>query len=227
MSENMKDLNLLIKFPTRSRPEKFFAVLDVYYSFLLSNNVRFLISCDYDDATMNNESVKSRLKTYPNLDVFFSHNTSKIQAVNADMTGMSFDILLLASDDMIPVKRGYDVYIKNIFKYTFDGDTDNVAWFNDGFQGQRLNTLSILGKKFYERFGYIYNPDYESLYCDAEFTCIIKQLNRYVYSDMVIIKHQQYSIINEKPDDLYIRNDRLERKDRETFLKRSAANFFL
>jgi hypothetical protein len=46
---------LLIKIPTRARPERFFKTLDAYYH-NLSELVptHFLISCDIDDATMCN-----------------------------------------------------------------------------------------------------------------------------------------------------------------------------
>ena len=63
-------------------------------------------------------------------------------------------------------------------------DTDGVLWFNDGFQGNRLNTLCILGKKYYERFNYIYHPDYISLYCDEEQTNVARNMNKMV--DLVI-----------------------------------------
>ena len=55
MYENLK---LLIKFPTRGRPDKFFAVLDQYIK--KANNlekIAFLISCDADDASMNNSKI--------------------------------------------------------------------------------------------------------------------------------------------------------------------------
>lgn len=45
---------LLIKFPTRERPQKFFKMLDLYYQYLSGTvPVHFLISCDIDDRSMN------------------------------------------------------------------------------------------------------------------------------------------------------------------------------
>ena len=70
-------MELLIKFPTRQRPTKFFEVLDIYYSNIEDlNKTKFIISCDIDDITMNNEKVINRLKTYPNLQFYFSNNKS-------------------------------------------------------------------------------------------------------------------------------------------------------
>ena len=217
-------MKLLIKFPTRSRPEKFLRVLDLYYDNLRDFNFEFIISCDLNDSSMNNINMIEKLNSYPYLKYFFADNKSKIEAVNNNLTNTDFDVLLLASDDMEPVKPGYDVVIKNHMK-SFFPDTDGVVWYNDGFQGSKLNTLCILGKKYYERFGYIYHPSYKSLYCDTEFTLVSQRLNKTRYIDECIIKHKQYSIVKEQPDNLYIKNDSLESVDKQNFQERLKINF--
>lgn len=222
----MKNLKLLIKFPTRSRPDKFFNVLDRYFTLQATNNVEYVISCDVDDLSMNNDKVHKKLSQYENLTVCYNLNKTKVQACNADIKNKNFDVLVLASDDMIPEVYGYDAIIKNTMESYFP-DTDGVLWFNDGFQGKNLNTLSIIGKKYYDRFGYIYNPEYKSLYCDQEFTQVSMFLKKYVYIDSCIIKHKQYSIVKEQPDNLYIRNDSLQREDFEVFKQRLSRNFDL
>ena len=55
-------MKLLIKFPTRSRSEKFFNILDLYYKKQQDLNNEFIISCDIDDPSMNNEDVITKLK---------------------------------------------------------------------------------------------------------------------------------------------------------------------
>lgn len=226
----MKDTNslkLLIKFPTRNRPDKFFNVLDRYYHLLRGGNYEFVISCDIDDKSMNNNTVISRLKSYENLEYYFDNNKSKIEAVNNNIKDKNFDVLLLASDDMLPVVEGYDVFIRDVYSNYKEGSTDFVLWLNDGFQGKNLNTLSIMGKQFYDRFNYIYHPDYKSLFCDTEFTHVITQTGKFVYMDKVLIKHIQYSIINEEPDSLYITNNKYYEQDLETFQRRMNINFDL
>jgi hypothetical protein len=221
----MNNLKLLIKFPTRNRPEKFFSILDKYYLNLRDNNFEFIISCDVEDITMNNSIVRGKLDTYPHLKYYFKDNKSKVEAINNDITNdTAFDILLLASDDMEPVKPGYDLIIKSKMLEHFS-DTDGVLWFNDGFQKNNLNTLVIVGKRYYNRFKYIYHPSYQSLYCDTEFTLVSKAIGKVKYFDDVIIKHIQYSIVKEEPDELYIRNNKLEQVDRITFQLRSQNNF--
>lgn len=220
-------MKLLIKFPTRSRPKKFFKVLDLYYSLLDDiSNTRFIISCDIDDDTMNCADSKIKLDSYPNLEYYFENNKNKIEAINANIHDDDFDIILLASDDMIPQEKGYDTIIRQSFKKFFP-DTDGVLWFNDGYQGKNLNTLCILGKKYYNRFSYIYNPTYISLWCDTEFTDVSKILNKVKYIAHVIIKHEHPIWHGEKWDDLQVKNDSFNNIDKVNYENRKKNNFYI
>ena len=130
---------ILIKFPTRQRPKIFAKVLSKYMSMLSGkNNVQFVISMDSDDTTMNNGPMRKFLDKKKNLEYFYGNSKNKIEAVNASMEGKDFDILLLASDDMVPVINGYDNIIVGHMKKYFP-DTDGVLHYNDGRMGRRLN----------------------------------------------------------------------------------------
>lgn len=220
-----EDPKLLIKFPTRGRVDKFFKTLDKYYE-LLSNRCRveFLITCDNDDEVMNNSKVKDKFKAYPNLKVEYGNSKTKIQAVNEGVSNHSFDIVLLASDDMIPVAKNYDSTIIETMCNTFP-NFDGVLWFNDGIQQNRLNTLCILGKRYYNRFNYIYNPEYKSLWCDVEFTQVGNILGKQKYFDECIIRHAHHSITNEGFDKIYQQNEIYEEEDKATFLRRQKNQF--
>lgn len=216
---------LLIKFPTRGRMNKFFKVLDLYYINIEDfDNTHFLISCDIDDKTMNNGIVKSKFSKYKNLTVKYSNNKSKIEAINNDLDNIDFDILLLASDDMIPQMFGFDNIIRNKMNEHYK-DTDGVLWFNDGYQGRKLNTLCILGKKYYNRFNYIYHPSYKSLWCDNEFQDVSIMLDKVQYFDDVIIKHEHQVWTGEKWDDMQIYNDSFNFIDRNNYYLRKTNNF--
>jgi len=222
--------NILIKFPTRGRPDKFFSTLDLYISKAKNlSKIAFLISADVDDVSMTNDEVLTRLNSYRErvkLIYFFSNNKTKIQAVNADLEKVSnWDILLLASDDMIPLMDGYDEIISQDMSNHFK-DTDGVLWYHDGAQ-DRINTLSILGKKYYDRFNYIYHPDYISLWCDNEFTEVSQKLNKVYRSSQVIIEHRHPAWQKSTFDELYVRNESFYSADHITYNKRSQNNFDL
>ena len=146
-------MKILIKFPTRGRTFKFFNVLKNYYTMCDDlDNIKFLITLDTDDKLMNQPGVIDMFKEYKNLTYIYGESKSKIDAVNRDIdVEDDWDIILLASDDMVPKVKGYDTIIINKMNELYP-DTDGVLWFNDGNQGKRLNTLCILGKKYYKRF---------------------------------------------------------------------------
>ncbi|NPV13127.1 MAG: hypothetical protein HPY57_15275 [Ignavibacteria bacterium] len=219
-------MKLLIKFPTRGRVDRFFNVLDRYYAFLDDeDNTEFCISIDIDDKTMNNQKVIDRLSTYKNLKYYVGNNKNKIEAVNADIDKCQFDIVLLASDDMIPQLKGYDNIIRENMKKYYP-DTDGVLWFFDGNR-KDLNTLSIMGKKYFDRFGYLYKPGYKSFYCDNEFMLVAEKLGKQTYIDICIIKHEHPDIpkYRDKMDLLYAINHKYYPEDYQFFMQRKQRNF--
>jgi hypothetical protein len=219
---------LLIKIPTRDRYERFFYALDQYYQ-LLSYNVsyHFVISCDLDDLVMNSERAIEKLKSYPNLSFYFGEGISKIEACNRDVDKhLDFDILILGSDDMIPIIKGYDEVIVSEMMKWFP-DYDGVLHFNDGYNGRNLNTLSIMGSKYYNRFGYIYFPKYSSFFCDNEFMEVSRLLNKMVYLDTVIIEHRHYKNKKCTKDKLYKRNEKYWNQDKQLYSLRLGINFGL
>lgn len=224
------DPKLLIKFPTRGRPEKFFKVLDVYINKARDlDKIAFLISMDTDDSSMNNSLIQKKFEEYNKrvkILYFYGNSQTKMQAINADMEKVSgWDIVLLASDDMVPVVDHYDYIIRKDMNDHFR-DMDGVLWYSDGGQNN-INTLCIFGKRYYDRFGYIYNPEYISLWCDNEFTDISIQLNRVYKSDQVIIEHQHPVYQKTEYDELYIRNESYFHIDQKTYEKRKNKNFDL
>lgn len=220
-------MKLLIKFPTRGRKEKFFSVLDKYYSNLSDlDSTTFLISLDKDDTQMNNTEVVNKLKSYKNLKYFYGSSKNKVDAVNRDINKVNdWDIVLLASDDMIPQIEGYDELIRNEMLKTYS-DTDGVLWFNDGNR-KDLNTLCILGKKYYKRFNYIYNPEYKSTWCDNEFTEVGNILKKQKFIDQIIIKHEHPDWGFGSRDDIHRLNLENENYDKSVYLKNKVTNFGL
>lgn len=221
-------MKILVKFPTRGRLFKFFTVLDQYYSMANDvGNINFLITLDVDDTTMNNPDVIEMFKKYKNLTYVFGDSKTKVEAVNRDVDIINdWDILLLASDDMIPKVKGYDNIIRNNMKKYFP-NTDGVLWFNDGYQQRKLNTLCILGRKYYERFNYIYNPGYKSVWCDNEFMEVANILKKQTYFDEVIIKHEHPDWGFGNIDNIHISNIQNQLSDKMTFESRKQKNFYL
>lgn len=216
-------MKLLIKFPTRGRSQKSVETLKKYIN-LASNidNIKIIVSIDDDDKTVT----ESMFKIHDCVEVISGPSLGKIGAINRDMPDPStFDIVLLASDDMIPIIKGYDDIIRSKMIEHFP-DTDGVLWFNDGYAGFKLNTLVICGSKYYSRFGYLYCPEYKSLFCDNEFMDVANRLGRQIYFNDVIIKHEHpANNSNIKNDSVYTANDKHWDEDKKTYESRKFKDY--
>jgi len=227
-------MRILLKCPTRSRPQKVMETIAKYmYLAVRPDLIGVAISCDVDDASMSRNLVQEELRRIMRpaawSDIYFSENKSKIQACNADMRKIVYewDIVVLVSDDMIPQVRGYDEVIRNHMMSRFP-DTDGILWFSDGFQGDKLNTLTMLGRKMYDSFGYIYNPEYKSLFCDTELTdqCRTTHKEKCLYVNYPIIRHEHPGTgFAQNMDALYQANQRFWSTDMYTYISRKPYPF--
>tara|TARA_B100001939_G_scaffold108349_1_gene93681 strand:- start:218 stop:934 length:717 start_codon:yes stop_codon:yes gene_type:complete len=193
-------MNILIQFPTYARPDKFLKCLEKYlYMSSSIHHLHFNINCDEDDSLCNNSKFVGDVcglfeeKENCTFSLKFDKNTNKISAINdhIDARFFDFDVVICASDDMIPQQQGWDDVIAKDMNEFFPKLNGALHYF-DGYQKESLITLSILGRELYNHFGYIYHPDYKSLYCDNEFTQSVYNLGRVKYIDNLIIKHEHY-----------------------------------
>ena len=217
-------MKILVKFPTRERRVKFTRVFNIYLQ-TYTKDVVFLVSYDSDDPTMN--GIEN--ERWGNHDIIWSRGKSenKIHACNRDLDKYTdWDIVILASDDMVPKVRGWDQQIRQFMKIHYP-DTDGVLHFNDGYTGKKLNTMCIMGKKYFERTGTIYNPQYKSFFCDDEFTQVSYQLKKATYFDQILFEHQHPANTRVRNDNLYMKNNRFWQYDSNLFNKRKMMNFGL
>lgn len=225
-------MKLLIKFPTRERRQKFYQAMDLLLSNKKTNNVSFLITLDADDETMNNDEVKHQIEFYSDfydvdIEVNYGYSMNKIHACNRDLEEYKkeWDIVMLMSDDMYPVMLGYDEKIINLYENSIP-DTDGVLYSPDGYTP--LNTLCILGKKYYQRFNYIYYPEYISFFPDNEFMEVSQILGKEFRINKVLFKHEHPANDSKvKFDELYQRNNISWEKDKILYYQRRARNFDL
>lgn len=223
-------MKIIVKMATRSRPEKFKTAMKRYFDYLSGKNeVRFVITCDLNDETMNNDDMKSwfdEAKKTQDIDVFYGNCKSKVEACNADLDNEECDVLLVASDDMMPVVEDYDEYISVAFEKLFP-NFDGAVKFHDGLRNDILMTLPCLGWKLYKAIGHCYHPDYTSLYCDNEQTQICHSMERLGVSNQCIIQHQWVPGNHELADDLHKRNEnpKMYDIDGKVFERRKQNNF--
>jgi hypothetical protein len=216
-------MRLLIKYPSRQRPQQFIETLRAYVANLDSPELcEVIVSVDVNDPTMQRPEVRSAIANCPvKCSIHYGRNTSKVQAINADIERAGpWDIVLLASDDMIPQVKGYDTLIRGAFL-----SNPCAIWMWDGRQ-DRINTIQCLSRAEYDRLGYLYHPSYRSLWCDNEATDVGLRDGRLAKVPGLIIKNESPDWGgNQKQDKLYRVNNSWYQKDQMNYERRKAAGF--
>lgn len=216
-------MTICYSFASRQRPQRFFDTLDNIISMSASKNYYIIAKLDEDDATMNDPLIKEKLLNYPQVIVKWGTSTSKIHAINRDLEDIpDWAILICASDDMRFRTYGFD----DIIRKAMPENLDAFLHMRDDYAKDRVCTVSIIGKRYYQRDGYIYHPDYYSMWCDDEATAVAKA--RGCYIDVPgEIEHLHYTN-NRKAtkDELYWRNDTYN-ADKAIFEQRKARGFDL
>lgn len=216
---------LLIRMPTRGRPEQALKVLAAYRAMQLTENVKIEVVVDEDDDTMLNAVVLQRLYDLDCVATVGNHR-SKVEAVNGGRVD-DWAVMALASDDMVPVAAGYDVSMLAAMEQHFPL-LDGAVYFNDGYNKEHsrpgdpiLCTMPVFGRHLYEQFGYVYEPSYKSLYCDNEQTRLFTAMKRIVFVDELIIEHRHHAAGKAPVDALYAHNDKLGNADKKVLESRA------
>ncbi len=213
-------MKILFKITSRSRVNKFLETLDNIESFA-SSECEYLnvATLDLDDQWMPKD-----FKRHKNTLYYWGYSKNKIDAINRDMNYIEYDwdILVNVSDDMRFIKKDFDKEIIAAFN-----DIDQFIHYNDGNQKSNVSTMSIMGRKYYERFNYIYHPDYISLWCDKEATEVAQALGKYKYmgDDNILFKHYHPAWGLANYDEQYKKTESFEAVDKQTYLRRKEAGF--
>ena len=216
-------MKFLFKYPTRSRPEQFKRTLAAWKENLSRKHAcNFLVTVNVDDELMMNDEMFDFVKEHREEIICAPKGADKIQAMNLGIDNMDFDILVAVSDDMIPVWYGFDDIIAQKMQQYFP-DIDGALNFFDGkYSNPTCCTLSIMGKKLYDRFGYIYHPSYKSVFCDNEYTEEAARDGKMVWINECIIKHDWQG---DQCDELARVNSKYWAEDEANFKDRRAKGF--
>lgn len=212
--------------PTRSRPERSVATIN---KFVKSSDdpgeVMVTICLDDSDPRIEEYWKLYRSECSCHWAIDQRDNKSSVEAINEGFKNSLLatakgQIIMVVSDDTDCFK-GWDTAL---YKET-EGKEDYILKTQDGIQNWII-TNPVLDLKYYQRFGYIYYPGYQHLFCDTELTCVADILGRKITSNL-LFPHNHYSIGKATLDSVYSKNDRTNEQGEKLFLERYARNFDL
>jgi len=222
-------MKILCKVTSRERPTELLKCIDSYIQLADNpNDLLWLFTFDENDITYNNQQFIHLIHSKIHAPIInLGVSKSKISAINRDVNNLPihWDILVNISDDQLAVKNGWDTTIIN----AMPSDLDASLWFNDGHQDM-INTMEIVGRKYYERFNYIYHYAYKSFFCDNEATEIAIKLGKCIKSNECIIKHFHYGWAKDthmKKDAVYTNAEQHWNHDKQLFKERKSINYEL
>lgn len=205
---------ILVKYATRGRKERFFGGMETIYKMASQPDFIYtVVTADEDDMEMNSDEVKERIKQYPNTSIIYGSSKNKIHAINRDMDILpeaikNWDILVNFSDDQRFVTPMWDDYIRvdmNAQNQMRGTNMDMYLAYLDPDTKGVLSTTLVAGRKFIDRFNFIYDPQFQSLFCDNLMEDCAKALGRYNFTGMQLVHHYNpsYGYAEFPPDAMY------------------------
>jgi hypothetical protein len=201
--------------PSRSRPETARAKSIDWILKSGTTEIEYFCSVDSDDPKI--ETYKS---LFQDKALLINENRSAIDAINIAAQKSYGDILIVMSDDF---DCNFE-WAKHLLWHT-EHRTDWIAKTPDGIQ-KWIITLPIMDRIYYNRFGYIYYPEYRHMFCDTEMTCVADLLQRKITLD-IPFKHNHYSTGATKKDSVSERADSTWGQGEALFIERARKNFDL
>lgn len=193
--------------------------------------IQYVISIDEDEPLIDEYKalIQERLVPYINQTSVFQlvimkyPNKSAIEAINNAAKHSDYDLLIVVSDDF-ECFPNWDLFLER----NLQGKEDYIVKTSDGIQDW-LITLPIMDRKYYERFGYIYYPEYKHLFCDTEMTAVADLLGRKIdlRSEQYVFRHLHPCAGLSEADEINRKNDATWQQGETLYNERKKINFGL
>ena len=203
-------MKLSLIHPSRNRPQKSVNTIDKWLDRAsFQTNIELIISVDEDDP-----SLELYKQAYQDDELIINKNRSCVDAINAAARFSTGDILIVVSDDTDCLPNWDVLLLKEV-----EGKTDWILKTVDGIQGYII-TAPIMDRVYYNRFVYIYHPEFLHMFCDTYMTCVADITGRKITSNLVFNHlHPGHSGGKELIDDLNKRNDATWAQGENTFIR--------
>ena len=155
----------------------------------------WIVSLSKKDATL-----EQYYQTFADADAVLITTRSKnmVEATNEIAKLCAGQIIILVSDDMWSCEL-WDSKILHKFEMI---NGPGILQVSDGITVTKL-TIPIMNREAYKKLGYIYHPDYISMYADDDLRKTALQHGMYYNGTDIMIEHRHYSVNKAKMDKTY------------------------
>lgn len=202
--------------PSRQRPEKSLSTIQRWEQRAYVKNYEVIISIDENDPDRD-----KYLKYHEGKKVIINPNRSAVDAINNAAKHAIGDILVVVSDD-----TDCPVAWDDKLLHACSGQEDFVLKVFDGIQ-KWIITMPVMDRKYYDRFGHIYPPEYLHCFCDTHLTHVAEMLDKVVWRNDILFPHLHYSISKAKYDQVNERADATWADGKRIYLNHFRNNFGL
>lgn len=214
-------------YPSRSRPDQCRSTLENWINKAGSIDFEIILSLDQDDMRLSDyqKMIFDGLTTNwqePALTYTVLPNKSTVEAVNNAAKIAQGEILIVMSDDFDCPQDWFNKIVR-----ASRNRKDFVMKVNDGGTQDRIITLPILDRAYYQRFGYIYHPSYKHLWADTEFSEVAYWQRKVLVRNDIVFKHNHYSVLCTNPDATYLKNELTYEEGKKNYKERQKRKFDL
>lgn len=181
------------------------------------DNIRYVLSLDTDESQLSEYYDYTKGMA---VNIITNPNKTAIEAINKAVSG-DWDLLIAVSDDFNQPPFHWDLALTEALK----GKSDYIVKTDDGAQPWII-TLPIMDRVYYERFEYVYYPEFLHLFCDTEMTHVADLLGRKITLP-IRIPHNHYTTGLNRKDAVNDKNDATWKQGEALYLERMKNNFGL
>jgi hypothetical protein len=220
----MNNKTITIIHPSRQRPEMALQTKKNWMQNAIhKSSIEYILSIDNNDPTlydynwMFSHEYDTKIK--------YNNNWSAMEAINVVAPQSIGNLIVVVSDDF-DCFEGWDEYLLSHLQ----GDSDYIVKTSDGYMNSDwLITLPIMDRAYYNRFGYVYHPDYKHMWSDTEMTTVGHMLGKIIdlQNSNAVFKHRHYTINEMQKDAVNEKNDATWNQGKSLFLERFDRDFDL
>lgn len=220
----MNNKTISIIHPSRQRPEMALQTKKNWMQNAIhKSSIEYILSIDNNDPTLYDYNWM--FSHEHDTKIKYNNNWSAIEAINVVAPQSIGNLIVVVSDDF-DCFEGWDEYLLSHLQ----GDTDYIVKTSDGYMNSDwLITLPIMDRAYYNRFGYVYHPEYKHMWSDTEMTTVGHMLGKIIdlQNSNAVFKHRHYSINEMQKDAVNEKNDATWNQGKSLFLERFDRNFDL